>query len=59
MYKQNHDNDKAVAAFNKYLELNKGKDAGGQKRVEDELGALGAGPAKPGDKKPPAKKPGK
>ena len=56
MYKQNHDNDKAIAALNKYLELNKGKDAGGQKRVEDELGTLGAAPAKPGDKKPPAKK---
>jgi len=60
MYKQDHQTDKAVAAFNKYLELNKGKDAGGQKRVEDELGALGATPAgdkKPADKKPAIKKP--
>ena len=44
MYKQDHQNDKAIAAFNKYLELNKGKDAGGQKRVEDEIGALGGTP---------------
>ena len=36
------------------FDLNKGKDSGGQKRVEDELGALGA---KPGDKKPDPKKP--
>jgi tetratricopeptide (TPR) repeat protein len=57
MYKQDHQNDKAIAAFGKYLELNKGKDAGGQKRVEDEIGALGG--SVPGDKKPkaPAKKP--
>jgi len=45
MYKQDHQNDKAIAAFNKYLELNKGKDAGGQKRVSDEIGALGGTPA--------------
>lgn len=58
MYKQNHDNDKAIAAFNKYIELNKGKDAAGQKRVQDELGALGAPPkdAKPAPKTPPKKK---
>jgi tetratricopeptide (TPR) repeat protein len=53
MYKQDHQNDKAIAAFNKYLELNKGKDAGGQKRVEDEIGALGGTPAS--DKKPAGK----
>jgi tetratricopeptide (TPR) repeat protein len=61
MYKQDHQNDKAIAAFNKYLELNKGKDAGGQKRIEDEIGGLGGTPVteagkKPGGK-PPAKKP--
>ncbi len=50
MYKQDHQTDKAVAAFNKYLELNKGKDSGGQKRVEDEIGALGGTAAT--DKKP-------
>ena len=60
MYKQDHQNDKAIEAFHKYLALNKGKDAGGQKRVEDEIGALGG--AVPGDDKarpgkPPAKKP--
>ena len=54
MYKQDHQTDKAIAAFNKYLELNKGKDAGGQKRVEDEVGALGGTVA--GDKKPAAGK---
>jgi Flp pilus assembly protein TadD len=41
MYKLDHQNDKAVEAFHKYLELNKGKDTGGQKRIEDEIGALG------------------
>jgi tetratricopeptide (TPR) repeat protein len=60
MYKQDHQNDKAIAAFNKYLELNKGKDTGGQKRVEDEIGALGGTPAAtPGDKKPAGKSPAK
>ncbi|HEY0190403.1 MAG TPA: tetratricopeptide repeat protein [Kofleriaceae bacterium] len=54
MYKQDKDNDKAIAAFNKYLELSKGKNAGSEKRVQEELGSLGAAPAKPG--KPPAKK---
>jgi len=61
MYKQDHQNDKAIAAFNRYLELNKGKDAGGQKRVEDEIGALGGTPVTDAGKKPggkaPAKKP--
>lgn len=61
MYKQDHQNDKAIAAFNKYLELNKGKDAGGQKRIEDEIGALGGTPAATTGNKPrgkaPAKKP--
>jgi tetratricopeptide (TPR) repeat protein len=61
MYKQDHQNDRAIAAFNKYLELNKGKDAGGQKRIEDEVGALGGTPVTDAGKKPggkaPAKKP--
>ena len=62
MYKQDHQNDKAIAAFNKYLALNKGKDTSGHKRVEDEIGALGGTPVteattkKPAGK-PPAKKP--
>jgi len=61
MYKQDHQNDKAVAAFQKYLELNKGKDPGGQKRIEDEIGALGGAPAAPAPKaksKTTAKPPG-
>jgi tetratricopeptide (TPR) repeat protein len=60
MYKQDHQTDKAIAAFNRYLELNKGKDTGGQKRIEDEIAALGGTPVtdakKPGGKAP-AKKP--
>jgi Flp pilus assembly protein TadD len=57
MYKQDHQNDKAIVAFNKYLELNKGKDTGGQKRVEDEIGALGGTPATEAGKKPGGKSP--
>jgi tetratricopeptide (TPR) repeat protein len=57
MYKQDHQNDKAIEAFHKYLALNKGKDAGGQKRVEDEIGSLGG--AVPGDDKAKAGKAGK
>ena len=49
MYKQDHQNDKAIDAFHKYLELNKGKDASGQKRIEDEIGAMGG--AVPSDAK--------
>jgi tetratricopeptide (TPR) repeat protein len=41
MYKQDHQNDRAIEAFQKYLELNKGKDKAAQKRVEDEIGAMG------------------
>lgn len=51
MYKEDHQNDKAIAAFQRYLELNKGKDKAAEKRAEDEIGALGgdakARPAKP------------
>jgi tetratricopeptide (TPR) repeat protein len=57
MYRQDHQNDKAIAAFNKYLELNKGKDAGGQKRVEDEIGAMGGTPLNASDPKKPGAKP--
>ena len=61
MYKQDHQNDKAIAAFNRYLELNRGKDAGGQKRIEDEVAALGGTPVTDAGKKPggkaPARKP--
>jgi Flp pilus assembly protein TadD len=53
MYKQDHQNDKAIEAFNKYLELNKGKDGSGQKRIEDEIGAMGGSVAK--NKKPKSK----
>ena len=49
MYKQDHQNDKAIDAFHKYLELNKGKDSGGQKRIEDEIGGMGG--AVPSDTK--------
>jgi tetratricopeptide (TPR) repeat protein len=59
MYKQDHQNDKAITAFQKYLELNKGKDPGGQKRIEDEIGALGGSvpAAKDAKAKGAAKKP--
>ena len=56
MYKLNHDNDKAVEAFNAYLELNKGKDAEAQKNVEAEVQALGGTPATAPKKTPPKKK---
>jgi len=60
MYKLDHQNDKAIAAFNKYLELNKGKDANGQKRVEDEVGSLGGTPVTEApSKKPSGKSPTK
>jgi hypothetical protein len=54
MYKDYKYNDKAIAAFQKFLDLNKGKDPAGQKRAEDELGQLGA--KVPGKKDPPKKK---
>jgi tetratricopeptide (TPR) repeat protein len=61
MYKQDHQNDKAIAAFNKYIELNKGKDTGGQKRVEDEIGSMHGTVAgdKASDTKPKGKEPAK
>jgi tetratricopeptide (TPR) repeat protein len=54
MYKQDHQTDKSIAALQKYLELNKGKDAAGQKRAQDEIGAMGGSA---GDKKDAPKKP--
>jgi Flp pilus assembly protein TadD len=54
MYKTNHENDKAIGAFNKYLELNKGKDPEADKRIADELGSMGAGSGS-GKKEPPKK----
>ena len=55
MYKENHDNDKAVDAFKHYLDLKKGKDPDGEKRVADECQALGGCK----DDKKPAGKPKK
>ena len=59
MYKQDHQNDKAIEAFHKYLALNKGKDVSGQKRVEDEIGAMGGAVPKNAADKPAPKKPKK
>jgi Flp pilus assembly protein TadD len=56
MYKENHDNDKAVIAFHHYLCLNKAKDkpdADADKRVRDELDTLGKSPT--ASKTPPKK----
>ncbi len=53
MYKENHENDKAVDALNHYLAANKGKDAGGEKRAQEECASLGG---KCGDSKAPPKK---
>jgi tetratricopeptide (TPR) repeat protein len=56
MYKADHQNDKAIEAMHRYLELNKGRDKAGQKRAEDEIGSLGGELAKPraGDRSKPA-----
>ncbi len=55
MYKQDHQNDKAIEAFNKYLELNKGKNSTAAKTIQDEIGSLGGTTAKDpkGPKTPP------
>jgi tetratricopeptide (TPR) repeat protein len=45
MYKTNHENDKAIYALQHYLDANKGKDAGGAKRAQDEIQSLGGTPA--------------
>ena len=59
MYKENHENDKAILAFQKYLELKKGKDPDGEKRVTEECQALGGckdGKGGKAPKTPPKKK---
>jgi Flp pilus assembly protein TadD len=60
MYKENHDNDKAIEAFRHYICLNKAKggkmDAEADKRVHDEMDALGGGGKAPPKGKTPAKK---
>ena len=57
MYKENHENDKAVEALKHYLDANKGKDAAGAKRAQEECASMGgkcdSGAAK---KAPPKKK---
>jgi tetratricopeptide (TPR) repeat protein len=58
MYKEDHQNKKAIAAFQKYLDLNKGKDKAGAERAEDEIGALG-GDVKDLKAKGPVDKPAK
>lgn len=59
MYKADHQLDKAIAGFETYLTLNKGKDSASQKRAEDELRALGASPGKAGAGKATGKPAGK
>ena len=59
MYKLNHDDPKAIEAFNTYLELNKGKDADAQKNVEGEVLALGGTPVTAPPPKVTPKKPAK
>jgi hypothetical protein len=64
MYKENHENDKAVDAFKHYLDLKKGKDADGEKRILEECQSLGGdcgkdakkGGGKSAPKTPPKKK---
>jgi hypothetical protein len=56
VHKQLRNNDKAIAAFQKYLELNKGKDGEGEKRVKDELGSMGGSSGKKDPPKTPPKK---
>ena len=58
MYKRNKENDKAIAAWQKYLELNKGKDSEGEKRIEEEMTSIGGTPTKtpPPKKSAPKKK---
>jgi len=41
MHRLNHDNDKAIDAFSKYLELTGGKDPKADKEVEEAIEALG------------------
>ncbi|MBT8494364.1 MAG: hypothetical protein KJO07_15015, partial [Deltaproteobacteria bacterium] len=41
MHRLNHDNDKAIEAFTKYLQMTKGKDPKADKEVRDAIEALG------------------
>ncbi|MFT3693070.1 MAG: tetratricopeptide repeat protein [Kofleriaceae bacterium] len=54
MYKENHENDKAIDAMKHYLDLKKGKDPEGEKRVTDECQAMGG--CKDDSKKKPTPK---
>ena len=53
MYKRNKENDKAIAAWQKYLDINKNKDPAATKRIEEEMAGIGGAPKKA----PPPKKP--
>ena len=57
MYRANHDNDLAVEAFRKYLELTKGKDSTADQRVKDDIKALGGEVDAPSRETPKKKKP--
>ncbi len=59
MYKENHENDKAIDALKHYLDANKGKDAGGEKRAQEECASLGAKCDAKATKAPPKKTPPK
>ena len=50
MYRLNHDDDKAIAAFNTYLELTQGADPAEDQKVADEIKAMGGTPVT--EKKP-------
>ena len=52
MHRANHDNEPAIEAFNRYLELTRGKDAAQDKRVEEQIVELG-GTVTRDDKKGP------
>ena len=58
MYKRNKENEKAIAAWQHYLDLNKGKDPDAQKRVTEEMTSIGGTPKSDGGAKkaPPKKK---
>ena len=59
VYKQLHYNDKAIGAFKKFLELNKGKDTAADKKAKEELDAIGGGGKKDPKKDPPKTPPKK
>ena len=40
----NHENDLAVPAFQRYLELTRGKDSAADKRVEEDIAKMGGDP---------------